>query len=346
MFLRNHIVVRACYSWIEQRKRTEFVRALTFPALVLWCLTVAPVRAIESTAAAGPVGGTDIRSAILPPPGFYAGSIQGYAETLDFLDGSGRRIPNLTDASLGKTGVAPFAYAATGPSLFDGAFGFGAILPIYNTCGRLFTGTRSRCNVGPGDLYAELDWGRFFGVLRPSKDPGAYPIAEGLALLVGFGALFPTGRFSNSDPLGQALSPGSHVWDFAPSLALTYTSPPLIGEGTEITGKFFANNYLTNPVTHYHTGTLLDLDFAVSEHLGRVQAGLAGSYAVQVRDDTLHEVSVAPDGRRFEALTVGPVLSYDLPEYAASLKIKALRSVFTVNAPTSYLVITSWVQRF
>ena len=47
-----------------------------------------PLMAIEGPTAAGPIGGTDIRSALLPPPGVYGGTMQLGAATLEFLDGN------------------------------------------------------------------------------------------------------------------------------------------------------------------------------------------------------------------------------------------------------------------
>jgi hypothetical protein len=46
--------------------------------------------------------------------------------------------------------------------------------------------------------------------------------------------------------------------------------PPARSDGTDIHSaqlpppgpKFYWNNYLTNPATHYHTGSLIDIDFA------------------------------------------------------------------------------------
>jgi hypothetical protein len=77
-----------------------------------------------------------------------------------------------------------------------------------------------------GDPYVEVDWARFFGTVRPSRNSGAYPILEGLSVLVGFGVVVPLGGFNSSSPLAQALSMGTNIWDVAPSVALTYTTGP------------------------------------------------------------------------------------------------------------------------
>lgn len=317
-----------------------------FSIVFLSWLAATPLGALESPTAAGPIGGTDLRSALMPPAGLYGGSVQGYAETIDFLDGEGRPIPALKDAGLSKAVIAPFFYYVPDVSVLGGSVGFGAILPAGGQCGRLVAATPRRCEPGLADLYAEVNWGRYFGTPRPSKDPGAYPILEGLAVMAGLGTVFPIGTYDASDPQSQVLSLGNNIWDFAPSLAVTYTTPAILGEGTEFSAKFYGNFYLENSVTRYQTGTLLNLDFAVTEHFGRWQAGVAGVYFVQVADDALRGVPFEPDGRRTDTLQMGGVLSYDMPEYASSVKVKALTSVFTYNTVSAWAVYTSWVRRF
>ena len=309
-------------------------------------LAALPALAVEGPTAAGPIGGTDRKSALMPPPGLYGGTIQSYAATIDFIGGDGRPVQALGDAHLEKAVAAPFLYYVPEVTVFGGAIGFGAFLPFGGQCGRLSAGMASRCKAGLGDLYAEADWGRFFGTMRASKDPGAYPIAEGLAVMIGFGTVFPTGDFTAFSPLSQALSLGNNIWDFAPSVAVTYTTPALLAEGTEFSAKFYWNNYLENPTTRYQTGDLLNLDFAVTEHVGRFQIGAAGLYAVQTADDRIRGVSIPPDGRRGELLAMGGVLGYDLPEYAAALKLKALTTVFAANTVSSWSVTAGWVKRF
>jgi len=98
--------------------------------------------------------------------------------------------------------------------------------------------------------------------------------------------------------------------------------------------------------TQYATGTLLNVDFAVTEHIGRIQAGLAGFYTTQVADDTQLGVAIPPDGRRTEDLDLGGVVAYDLPEHAASVKVKALWSVINVNTVKSWGVAAGWIKKF
>ena len=144
-------------------------------ARLLWAVAsivfagCAPAFAVEGPTAAGPIGGTDIRSAVLPPPGLYGGMIVAGAEAFNFVDGRGETIPALKDANLRKFLAGPFLYGVSDFKVLGGSFGLGGIVPIGNQCGHLFIGQPDDCTSGVGDPYVEIDWSRSFGKLRPSK---------------------------------------------------------------------------------------------------------------------------------------------------------------------------------
>jgi hypothetical protein len=231
--------------------------------------------------------------------------------------------------------------------VFGGSVGFGGTVPFGELGGHLFVGEPDDSNFNLGDPYVEIDWSRYFGNLRPSRHAGANPIPQGLFVLVGFGTVFPAGSFDASTPLRQAISVGTNIWDFAPTVAATYTTAPtIIGEGTEFSAKLYWNSYLENPRTHYLTGDLLDVEFALSEHFGRIQAGIAGFYASQVQDDELFGIPLAPDGLRAEVFELGPIIAYDMPEHASSVKVKALTTLSVVNSVESWGVAFSWIKKF
>ena len=152
--------------------------------------------------------------------------------------------------------------------------------------------------------------------------------------------------YDASTPLQQALSISNNIWDFAPTAGFTYTTPPIIADGTEISVRFFWNNYIENRDTHYQTGDLLDLEFAVSERIGRFQVGLTGFYAFQVEDDELFGVPIPPDGRRTTNAQLGPIVNFDIPANSSSVKVKALTTVLTENTVRSWAVIFGWVKKF
>lgn len=138
------------------------------------CAVCAHALAVEGPTAAGPIGETDIRSAMLPPPGLYGGTRHLAAGTLDFVDGNGKTVPALRDAHLAKQVGGPLLYYVPDITVLGGSIGFGAIVPTGNQCGHLFVDQSDRCTDSIGDPYVELDWSRSFATVRPSKFAGAY----------------------------------------------------------------------------------------------------------------------------------------------------------------------------
>ncbi|MCC7253580.1 transporter [Hyphomicrobium sp.] len=314
--------------------------------IAFMCGAWVPAGAVEGPTVAGPIGGTDLRAALLPPPGIYVGTVQLVARTIDFLDKDGRTIPALADAQLTKEVGGPFLTYVPPTTFLGGNVAFSGFIPAGHSCGRLFAGTSRECDAGLGDPYVEIAWSRYFGTPRASEFDGVLPIPEGFALMLGIGAVIPIGRFKPSDPLSQALSMGTNIWDWAPTVAVTYTTPPILAEGTEFSAKLYWNNYIENSETDYLTGDLLNVDFAVTEHIGRFQVGLAGFYAWQIEDDKIAGVSFPPDGRRARTLQIGGVVAYDMPEHEASLKLKAMASPFAQNTVTAWNVVFSWGKKF
>ena len=310
------------------------------------CCASAPSLAIEGSSTAGPIGGTDIRSSLPLPPGLYGGGVVLAVFGHQFNDGNGDVIPALSGLDLSRGRVGPFLIYVPDVKLFGGTIEVGAIVPAGTECGHLFEATPKRCINGVGDPYVEVGWARYFGTPRPSAYSGAYPILEGLAISLGFGIVVPVGKYNAFDATTQGLTIGNNIWDFAPIVGFTYTTRPILAEGTEVTARLFWNNYLTNPATQYTTGTLLNVDFAVTEHIGRVQLGAAGFYTAQVADDRQFGVPLLPDGRRTRVLYAGGVVAYDLPEYASSIKIKALRTVISENYVNSWGIAATWIRKF
>lgn len=318
-------------------------------ALVCVCIAGAcdgSAFAVEGPTAAGPIGGTDIRAARLPPPGLYGG-FQGFvSKAFDFIGEDDDTLPGFEDAELRKQYVAPFLLYVPDWQILGGSLGIIGYLPMGNQCGRLFPSQSDNCSLGFGDPYLELDWSRSFGRYRASRDPKAYPIFQGLSVLFGFGTTFPVGTYDDDIFLDQVLSISTNIWTFSPSVAVTYTTPPILGEGTEFSAKLFWNNYLENRASNYDTGDLVNIDFAITERWGRLQFGLAGYYAWQPEDDQRFGRIVPPNGWRVESLGLGPLASYDLPAYNATLRIKSFHTVHERNAVDAWYVVFGWFQKF
>jgi hypothetical protein len=82
----------------------------------------------------------------------------------------------------------------------------------------------------------------------------------------------------------------------------------------QASAKLYWNNYKQNPATHYATGQVINVDFAVSEDWP-LQAGIAGFYAFQT--GRLMMACRPGDGCRGEVRA--RVLAYDMPEQLASM---------------------------
>jgi hypothetical protein len=302
--------------------------------------------AAEGTTAAGPIGGTDIRSALLPPPGVYGGLVGLYSSVDEVKDGSGNPVAGLDAVDLNAKVAGAFLLYVPDFKPFGGTVGLLSFLTGGQECGQLVSAIPSRCISGFGDPYVEADWSRSFGQLRPSRDPGAFPIMEGLTVDLGLGAVIPIGQYDANLQATNGISIGNKTFDIAPSAAFTYTTPPLIAEGTEFSTKIYWNDYGTNPVTDYKPGSLMDVDFAISEHIGRWQVGPAGVYLREIADDRQYGVVVPPDGRRLEYLAVGGVVNYDIPEFGAAIKAKVLTTVFAQNSGVSKVVVIGIAKKF
>lgn len=304
-------------------------------ALGICCFSIcaAPVsaRAAEGSTVAGPIGGTDIRSAFLPTPGLYGAVIFGGSSAYQLRDDSGAPRAGLDAVGLNSKSAAGVLLYVPDVSVFEGSIGFLGVAGVGAVCGQIRSASPGTCRSGFGDIYVEGSWSRFFGVTRPSSEKGAPPIREGLAVRAGLGTMLPTGLYDSRIQASNGVTVGSNTLIVAPSIALTYTTPPLLADGTEFSGKIYLNTYARNPDTDYVSGKNINIDFAISEHIGRWQVGVAGYYLRQFTDDTRGGITVAPDGRRAEVLSLGGVINYDIPEYGTSIKLKARSSVFAYN---------------
>jgi hypothetical protein len=220
------------------------------------------------------------------------------------------------------------------------------VLPYGAECGRFLAAQPWACAWGAADPYVEIGWFRYFGTPRPSRVAGSFPILEGLAISAGIGAVFPVGQYNVRQVTQQGIGMGNNIFDIAPSLAITYTTPPVFAEATELSAKLYWNKYRINSATQYQTADLVSVDFAVTERYGRFQLGVTGTYAFQFEGDKQFGVTVPPDGHRSEVLLLGGIFVYDMPEYAMSMKIKAVTSVIAANAVQSQDLTIAFIKKW
>jgi hypothetical protein len=332
---------------MQPRRRAAWrARLLAVVCFALWSVPLSsPAGAVEGATAAGPIGGSDIRSAILPSPGLYGGVVALYNAVTGYNDGSGHAAPALDAFGLRNYAGGAFFLYVPDVRVLGGRIGFAGFEAAGQNCGQLVSALPRRCAPGFGDPYLELDWSRSFGQVRPATTAGAYPIIQGLVLTLGIGVVLPIGTYNQQTQAMNGVTPGTNTFDVAPSVAVTYTTPPLLADGTEFSAKLYWNNYATNPVTQYHASPLLDVDFAMTEHLGRFQLGPAGFYVFQTGNDRQNGVVVPPDGHRLEYMALGGVINYDLAEYDAAIRFKANTTLFSENGVVAKLFVISFAKK-
>jgi len=296
--------------------------------------------AAESIRLGGPIGGSDIRSALLPTPGFYAGVIGSELDGFALYGpGSQQQFPDFKSSGLLGGVGALYVYDV---DLFGGRIASGGFADIERDCAGLTSSTKV-CASGPADPYVDaLIWSKFFpSAAYSEQDPKrGPPIPFGLAIAPGFGLFLPIGNYDVNRPV----NPGGNHWIVAPNIAVTYTARGLIGDATELSARLFYNAQFKNAATDYRSGDIINVDFALSERFGPFQAGIAGTYYQQVNDDIQFGQPVYPNGKRAAGLQLGPVLSYDFMIQGRPFFIKA-KSLFgvsgenTVGANISVLTI-------
>nr|WP_243771557.1 transporter [Burkholderia sp. D-99] len=277
----------------------------------------------------GPVGGTDIQNAYLPPESGLYGTFIGVGAYGDkFYDNSGR---SPTTSVRLPGGIAEFGLLYVYPfKLFGGTLG-SSVATGYGW-GNITVNGQRRNFKGINDLYTDiLTWSKHLG----SFEAG---MPRGLTVKLGYSMMIPIGKYNTTD----LYTTGQNTLYYIPNAALTYlTGPNMLGDGTEFSAHFFLDVAGSNAATNYRNGLVGDVDVAISEVIGRWQVGVAGYYARQFTDDKRNGQTVP--GNRFASAAVGPVVAYNIPQCKCSVKLKAQFSVLTRNslAPNAaYLFIS------
>lgn len=126
----------------------------------------------------------------------------------------------------------------------------------------------------------------------------------------------PTGRYSPSDPDSQGLN----YWSYVPFLAINWM-PDHGKYEFGVTPVLSFNS--TNPATHYHSGSLFDVDynFGVSpfRSVPTLQLGIGGYINNQFTNDTKNGVPYL-NGNRARVLAIGPQVLYRFGKYGVAVK--------------------------
>ncbi|PQV43979.1 transporter [Paraburkholderia sp. BL21I4N1] len=298
---------------------------------VLFLIITSHAHGAESFIYGGPTGGTDIQNAFLPPAaGFYGALIAGMATGDRYYGDNGRIEHGVTINS--NAGVAAVGLLYVYPFRIMGGSVGSSLMQDYLYGGIRANGVAQTFS-GVGDMYSDiLVWSKHI------DDAGAGP--TGVTIKVAYSMIFPTGKYNES----ALHSPGSNTFFYIPNVAITYLGrKDFLGDGLELDGHLFFNIPSENHADGYQSGTVADVDYAVSERFGRWQLGLAGYYAWQLGGDSENGQFVPPNGRHFSSAALGPVIAYDIPSLRANVKFKALLPVYTRNGlktTTAYFVLS------
>lgn len=299
---------------------------------LMFAAAALPARAAEGGFYSGPIGGSDIRSAILSTPGSLAFNFSFAPQFSNLYAGpDGKPSPTARSVAFfaqsipaGLSYVYPFTW-------YGGKFG-SKIQDQYSfACFR--KNSKSQCDSGFSDPYTDLlIYSKFvglFGARPPPNDSHHLKLPYGLTIAPAFSMSIPLGRYNST----QLLNQGHNTWIFIPNIAATYiTGPNLsIGDATELDARLYYQKSSDNPRSGYRNGDTAVADFALTERLHYVQLGLAGTVATAVSDDTRHGTSVPVNGNRLYDLLLGPVIQVDVPALRASFGLKSLLEVGSHN---------------
>src|SRR5262245_38313629 len=96
-----------------------------------------PTDAAEGPVAAGPLGGSDIRAAILPPPGVYGGILGLYNHVNSLRDGSGHPIAGLDAVHIDAKVAGAFLAYVPNINVFGGSIGIIGVFTGGAECGQV-----------------------------------------------------------------------------------------------------------------------------------------------------------------------------------------------------------------
>ncbi len=284
---------------------------------------VIPSHAAEGICPSGPLGGTDINQAILPPAGLYASVIAGGIDLPKWRQNDGGTKID-SSGTVWYTGVG-MMYAYETPIL-GGQVASTFFAGIQDQDFGI-DGYPKNDSSGFIDMYSDLFiWSRFMPSQAFLEQPKGSFIPFGTGILFGLGVTLPTGEYGASEPLNV----GSNFYTFSPSVAITYTVPSLLGdffgEATQFSTRTFYNHYTENQDTDYKSGATLSNDFSITQIKGQWQYGLAGFAFIQVEDD---EIRGGKGGTRSSAVNIGPVVArnFMVGQRFFSSKLKFLTTV-------------------
>jgi hypothetical protein len=297
--------------------------------------------ASEGSVFGGPIGGTDIRNAYLPgKPGFYLGVADVYGHPIQLYGDYGQSVPGVYEDNLKYDELAASLTYVYPFKLSDGTIA-STVQVGYSPYTDFSINNKHEYIVGWLDPYLDvLKWSRYLGSNAAASLPAGSPkLPYGLTVELAYSMIVPLGTYN----VHQYTSGGHNVFFIIPNAAATYlTAPNALGDGLELSGHVFVDYSLKNSRTEYSSGTIVDLDYAISERTGRWQYGVTGCFAYQTGPDRKDGQVVQPAGKYFVSDRAGGVVAFNIPSLGASVKLKALFPLEGSNTITGPQFVLSY----
>lgn len=265
-------------------------RAWCAPLMLAAALPTA--HAVENGAPITPFGVFDFGAGMLPPPSELGtvGVRAAFYRADELRDGDGNVSPVGAKLKVDSVGVA--FIKMTDIAVGNAKWGWGAVFPVLNARLNLAVPTP----VGPlalaGSNTAQGDLQLFPAILQWTPSPGVYTNAQ---LMV----QAPTGSYRRE----RLINAGTNHWTVGPSAALTWILP----SGFEVSTHVQINLNSRNKDTDYRSGTEVQQEFAIGQHVGPWTFGVGGYVYRQITDD---KAPGLVGGNRARVHALGPAISF------------------------------------
>lgn len=308
--------------------------------LVLLMLGFQPAQSAEGGFYSGPIGGSDVGSALLGTPGSLSFTPSEVSQfTTLFTGPNGKPAPGARSVAFfaqGFSGTLSYTYPWT---LYGGEFGSKIQGQYAFAYYRL--NSEGQHTSGVTDPFVDLliysKHLGLFGAVPPKEGDGHLHLPYGLTIAPAFSMAVPLDRYNVRDINNQ----GHNANIFVPNIALSYVTGPNLSffDSTGIDMRFYYEMSADNPKTGYRDGDTFVSDFAITQRIQDVQFGITGTVAKATNSDTLHHVERPVDGNRLFDFLIGPIVSVSVPKWGATFALKGLYDADSHNRLDHNLVL-------
>lgn len=244
------------------------------------------------------------------PPGVY-GILNNYWASYNQYDSDGHKTGLKLDALV----EVPIVLWQTGYKVWDADFAMAIAQPFDYTTVKM-PGTAAISNNG--------HWGTFNTVLIPAMLHWGFE--HNLHLTTSLAVYVDDATSSPADPPGGGgVGSGNGFWSLEPDVAVSWLSD---GWNASIHMRYVYN--FKNTKTHYHSGSMIAVDYTLTKTLGNWTIGLGAHEQHQITDDSgSGAAACAGTGCRVTNFGMGPIIGYQFGPMALHLVYN--QNIYTEN---------------